>query len=642
VNDRSATRDAPDGRLAALGPGLDLLGLPACVLDHGLRYLYVNAAYARQAGKTRAELMGFTPDEAFHRRPDDGRRDYLRRALAGEIVAFNRRTLEGPHQGEWFRAHYFPLRDETGAVWGVLVALVDVQQLKLVEAALGDRERQLSLITDAVGFPITYVDRSRVVRFVNRPAAEWSGRTPADMIGRHVEELMPPDVRDAAEPFMLRALAGESVTYEREALWPGREARHLRGHMIPDRDASGEVRGILIVLIDIEEDWRLRRALERQEAQLRHFAENIPGPIAVVDADYRYVFANKVFQRLRGLELKEIVGRHVRDVIGAEAAAEFFDPYLDALERGETCSFERRVGPAGGEQRWHLIRLAPIMQADGRFNGCYIVGSDIHDIKLGEERLQAQQVQLRLFADNIPDAVVYLDRHRRILFANRHFAALRGLTAEDIIGRTTAEVMGPDLAAWIAVRTQRVLERGEIATYERLTEVPGSGRRWFHVKAVPHFGESGEVVGMYVVGHDIHEVKEAQAQAAAREEELRFFAENIPEAMAYVDLERGCTFVNNLFLASRGLTREQALGRFPADVYPASPRTSRARCSGSNRPTSARCGSRRARSAGSGCSSRRGAMRMGSCAATTRSPPTSTRSRARRPRSRTRNASFAR
>jgi hypothetical protein len=50
VNDRSATRDAPDGRLAALGPGLDLLGLPACVLDHGLRYLYVNAAYARQAG----------------------------------------------------------------------------------------------------------------------------------------------------------------------------------------------------------------------------------------------------------------------------------------------------------------------------------------------------------------------------------------------------------------------------------------------------------------------------------------------------------------------------------------------------------------------------------------------------------------
>jgi diguanylate cyclase (GGDEF)-like protein/PAS domain S-box-containing protein len=34
-----------------------------------------------------------------------------------------------------------------------------------------------------------------------------------------------------------------------------------------------------------------------------------------------------------------------------------------------------------------------------------------------------------------------------------------------------------------------------------------------------------------------------------------------------VDLERGCTFVNNVFLATRGLRREDALGKFPADVY---------------------------------------------------------------------------
>ena len=35
-----------------------------------------------------------------------------------------------------------------------------------------------------------------------------------------------------------------------------------------------------------------------------------------------------------------------------------------------------------------------------------------------------------------------------------------------------------------------------------------------------------------------------------------------------MDLERGCTFVNNLFLATRGFTREMAIGRFPEDVYP--------------------------------------------------------------------------
>jgi PAS domain S-box-containing protein len=88
------------------------------------------------------------------------------------------------------------------------------------------------------------------------------------------------------------------------------------------------------------------------------------------------------------------------------------------------------------------------------------------------------------------------------------------------------------------------------------------------VKGVPDFDESGGVRGMYVVAHDITEVKEAEALLAAREQDLRFFAENIPEAIVYIDLERGCTFVNNVFLATRGFTRAEALGKFPDQVYP--------------------------------------------------------------------------
>src|SRR5207248_8483955 len=129
----------------------------------------------------------------------------------------------------------------------------------------------------------TYVDRDRVIRFANRPSCEWSGRSHDMMLGRSVEEVMTPEVAAAARPLLDRALAGESITYEREALWPGRESRHIRGTMIPDRDAKGDVLGVLIVLIDIEQDYQLVEALEDKERQLRDFAENIPGPIAVVD-----------------------------------------------------------------------------------------------------------------------------------------------------------------------------------------------------------------------------------------------------------------------------------------------------------------------------------------------------------------------
>src|SRR5260221_6237412 len=229
----------------------------------------------------RSDLEGRTPDEVFHRIPQDDRRSHMMRALAGEATVFNRRLMQGPTAGRWVRAHYFPLRGDADDVVGVLVVLVDVQQLKDAEATLADRERQLSLIMDSVGFPVTYVDRDHRIRFANRPSCEWSGRTPETMIGLPMAEVATPEVLAAPRPLVERALAGEPITYEREALWPGRATPRIRGHMIPDRDAEANVLGVLIVLIDIEEDYQLRRDLERQEAQLRYFAENIPGPIAV-------------------------------------------------------------------------------------------------------------------------------------------------------------------------------------------------------------------------------------------------------------------------------------------------------------------------------------------------------------------------
>jgi diguanylate cyclase (GGDEF)-like protein/PAS domain S-box-containing protein len=679
-------------RLALLRPGLDQLGLAACVLDRDLRYRYINAAYETHSGRRAQEFLGRTPDEVFAFRPSDDRRDNMHRALAGDTLVFYRQNIEGPNAGRWVRAHYLPLRGDGGDVLGVLVVLVDVQQLKDAELALAERERQLTLIMDSIGLPITYIDKSGVIRFANKPSLEWSGRTAETMVGWNIRDIAPSEVLERVKPLYDRAFGGETVTYEREALWPGREARRIRGNLIPDRDASGEVRGILSVLIDIDEDYKLREqlldqrkqlqllidnigvplsyidrerrfrfanqpgadwqlatpdealgrrldevfdadsmrvigpevdaafrgekrmyerltnlkkgdprwmrvhlvpdvdaqgvvqgvyslvidvhedhelreAIARQESRLRFFAENIPGPIAVVDANLNYVFANQSFQRIRGAALDQIVVKPVREVIGDAEYALYVMPYLERLRRGEPCSYERTIGPPGKEPRWHLVRLVPILDAAGAFNGYYVVGSDIHDIKLAEERMRESEAQLRLYTDNIPDSVCYLDRNRVIRFVNNHFAEQRGIRPEDMVGKTTAEALGAETARWIAERTQKVLDRGEVATYERLVTLAGGDQRWFHVKAVPHLDDRGSVRGMYVVAHDIHEVKQFQDLLAAREEELRFFADNIPEAICYIDLERGCTFVNNLFLASRGITREFALGKSPAQVY---------------------------------------------------------------------------
>ena len=69
---RSTAGDAAlEARLAQLRPGLEMLGLPACVLDQQLRYQFLNAAYAAHAGRPAEDFIGREPDQVFALRPGD-------------------------------------------------------------------------------------------------------------------------------------------------------------------------------------------------------------------------------------------------------------------------------------------------------------------------------------------------------------------------------------------------------------------------------------------------------------------------------------------------------------------------------------------------------------------------------------------
>src|SRR6202158_1232188 len=446
-HEATALREGLTARLAAIRPGLDLLGLPACVVDAALRYRIVNAAYAAHFDRQATEFLNRTYEEVFRSRLPDDRRQMIERALGGETVASHRRTAEGPRAGGWVRAHYFPLREDAGEVVGVVIVLIDFHDDRELRQALVDRSKQLQLVTDSIGVPMSYLDRNRRFRFANHPGTDWPIAIPEEAIGKRIEEVYDAATLAIINPEIDKAFAGESRIYDRLAPTKDGGEHWVRVHLVPDIDSQGKVQGLYTMLHDVEADYRLREAREHPAAQLRYFAyfaENIPGPIAVVDAQFRYVFANQVYQRSLGKDLGALVGQKGAEVMGGRGAP-YFAPYGERLKRSETCSYELRDGPPGGEQRWLLVSLAPIMDGEGSFNGYYIVGSDIHEIKLGEERLRAQEAHLRLFTDNIPDAVAYLDRDRRFQFANRPFAEQRGLHPDEVIGKTTADLLGHEV-----------------------------------------------------------------------------------------------------------------------------------------------------------------------------------------------------
>lgn len=124
--------------------------------------------------------------------------------------------------------------------------------------------------------------------------------------------------------------------------------------------------------------------------------------------------------------------------------------------------------------------------------------------------LRRSEERLRLIIDSIPALIAYVDRNEIYEFANRGYAEWFGVEREAIVGRSIAEIFGPETYAQIAPHLQ-VAKRGERVSYEYARRP--SADRTLHARSVvvPETGPDGEVVGFFVLSIDITEQKANQA-----------------------------------------------------------------------------------------------------------------------------------
>src|SRR5215813_2214477 len=211
-----------------------------------------------------------------------------------------------------------------------------------------------------------------------------------------------------------------------------------------------------MVLNDIEDDVRIREALKAQEAQMRLFAGNIPGPIAYLDKSLRYTFVNQAFANWVCRPQDQIYGKTPYEIMPSDVGA-FLRPIIKRAQEGENVDYERVGKSADGQRRWMHGRIAPDVDGTGKVRGLYCTEYDIHDLKLTEQALAAREEQLRLFTDNIPEPVVYLDSDRRYVFVNEAFLRLYGLSRDAVIGKRPDEVLGLESAQALAPGRERVI-----------------------------------------------------------------------------------------------------------------------------------------------------------------------------------------
>jgi diguanylate cyclase (GGDEF)-like protein/PAS domain S-box-containing protein len=159
------------------------------------------------------------------------------------------------------------------------------------------------------GGNISFVDNGQRVRFATERFATWLGRPLDQVLGRTLRELYGPEVHDRIDPSLRRALAGETVRYEREARHAGGESHWISVVLTPTRDAAGRVLGFFSSALEVEELMRTHDALGHALEEIATHIENSPLAVIEWSARLRVKRWSPQAETIFGWKLDEVLGK---------------------------------------------------------------------------------------------------------------------------------------------------------------------------------------------------------------------------------------------------------------------------------------------------------------------------------------------
>ena len=127
-------------------------------------------------------------------------------------------------------------------------------------------------------------------------------------------------------------------------------------------------------------------------------------------------------------------------------------------------------------------------------------------------RLMQNEALLKTVTDHMPGLIAYIDRSETYRFTNAHYETLYGLEPASFLGKTAADVLGPEAHAAVRGKIDAVL-RGEPQSFERQGR-PRGVEAHFQVDYIPDTYADGKVCGFFMLVVDITERKLADQRFA--------------------------------------------------------------------------------------------------------------------------------
>jgi PAS domain S-box-containing protein len=475
------------------------------------RPLYVNPALCSMLGFSEEELLNkhcvdFSP-------PEDAQKDWalFEQLKSGTInhYSLDKRYFRRDGSLVWGRLSISLWRDAVSPI--VVAMVVDITENKKAQEAMFRAQHDLDIVTRETAVAAARCSRDFRYLWANQGCADVLQRPLAEIIGQPITNVLGAETFEALRPYFELVLAGEVVTYEREANYPGVGSKSILATYTPTFGADALVDGWIEVIVDISERKRAEEAIRESERRYRRIVETTNEGVWQIDSNLHNSYVNRQLAEMLGYEPSEMIERSVFDFYFPEDV-EYKKQALVRRRHGTREQVEERLRRKNGSELWVHMSATPLFKENGEFDGALAMVEDITGRLLAERELSETNERLRLTmeAGGVGGWAWDIKGGKNLWFGQKHAQLGVGPEALSESIQEFWDRVHPDDRIWLQIIVQESMENHLELDVEFRVVWPDGSLHWLGSRGRFFYGPDGKAERMLGTAADITQRKQAE------------------------------------------------------------------------------------------------------------------------------------